>query len=111
MLDTGTRIRRKGPRYTEIDESTLRANIEDIIWGVEEGYIELFSSDEKPLSVNDILALVPKTKSADSVPQPVRVQVPNDPDIKAKESPETTTTSTASPAKPVQVFAKKKTGA
>lgn len=118
MLDSGMRIRRKGPRYTEIDESALRANLGEIVWGIEEGYIEVFSSEEKPLSIQDIKSLFEK-KEEPKVSAPVKeepskekIQEPNDPDIKTKpndpdiKDKETPVESTVS--RPVQVFSKKR---
>lgn len=115
ILDTGTRVRRKGPRYTEIDEATLKANLEEIIWGVEDGYIEVLTSDEKPIAC-EALKLFHEAKShqilehsSPSKPeaQPVesvQEKISNDPDNRPKES----STESHASAKPVQVFSKKK---
>jgi hypothetical protein len=58
LLDDGTRVRQRGYRYTQIGLEELKANHQSLLEHVRQGRIGVFMPDEKPLSYDELVALL-----------------------------------------------------
>lgn len=86
LLDNGTRIRRKGARGTEIDHASLMANLADLTWGVEDGYIEVLGPDGNVIPLAELKKMQGKGPVQVAAP-PVQAKAEAPVEVKEKVTP------------------------